>query len=270
MNKPQTDAAIRLTQEILERYWQHDYHYAVENMAEDVVWIGCTRTQFMRGIEQVEADLAQVDQELKSCHMRNQEYMLVHNNGKTCSVAGRYLVTTDPDTDIFLQVQQRCMVIWELDEERLVIKGLYVSNPMGELALAEDETFPNHLGRRAYQYLTDSIMKEKDNHKFMVTDTKRVAHFIYENEMESLEAEKHTCYIHLQNASILINVPITRFLEEHPGKFVRVHRSYAVNPMHISHMVGSKIIMDSGREIVIADKKKGEIYDEIERFIKLQ
>ena len=39
--------------------------------------------------------------DLKPCHLMEQEFFVVQNSGNVCTVAGRYLVTTDERVELF-------------------------------------------------------------------------------------------------------------------------------------------------------------------------
>lgn len=81
---------VELTQECLSRYWQLDYEYTLQHCLEEVTWIGSTMEQYMVGIEAVRQDFETVNQELKRCHLKYQDFHIAHNSGNSCSVAGRY------------------------------------------------------------------------------------------------------------------------------------------------------------------------------------
>ncbi len=52
--------------------------------------------------------------ELKPCHLHHQEFYAARNAGKTCTIFGRYLTTTDNETGYYLQLQQRGSFVWEI------------------------------------------------------------------------------------------------------------------------------------------------------------
>ena len=57
-------------------------------------------------------DLRGTMRDLKPCHLMEQDFFVVQNSGNVCTVAGRYLVTTDERVEFFfLQVQQRCTFV---------------------------------------------------------------------------------------------------------------------------------------------------------------
>ena len=143
----QVEQLVRLTQACLTRYWQLDCEYVLQYLDRDVIWIGSAAHQFVEGREATAADLRRSMEEIQPCHLLHQAFLVAQNTGNACTIVGRYLTTTDDEVGYCLQAQQRCTVTWELGEAGPKIKCLHVSNPMGELKLAEGETFVNVLGQ---------------------------------------------------------------------------------------------------------------------------
>ena len=106
MTKKNIDEVIRLTQECLTRYWQLDIDYIISLCDEDVVWIGALQSEFTMGKDAFIEDLTAVKKELKPCHLVSQEYVVAQNAGTACTIAGRYLVTTDETVEYFLQAAE--------------------------------------------------------------------------------------------------------------------------------------------------------------------
>ena len=153
----QVEQLVRLTQACLTRYWQLDCEYVPQYLDRDVIWIGSAAHQFVEGREAAAADLRRSMEEIQSCHLPHQAFLVAQNAGNACTIVGRYLTTTDDEVGYCLQAQQRCTVTWELGEAGPKIKCLHVSNPMGELKLAEGETFVNVLGQTTRKYIQDRL-----------------------------------------------------------------------------------------------------------------
>lgn len=268
MNKKTSNKLLELTQECLVRYWQHDYEYVLGFCSGNVTWIGATGEQFMRGIDAVRDNFAAVDKEIKKCHLNHQEFFIAHDDIKSCSVCGRYLVTTDAGEDCFLQVQQRCQFIWMLEKGEPKIQSIYVSNPMGELHLNEGEKFPNWLGQRSLQYLNETIALAKEQKRFTIIDTKGVTHFLYENEVEYIKAEGHNVILHLQDEKLKIYLRFSAFMEKYGENLVQVHRCYAVNPMYVVCIMENKMIMQSGEVISIPVKRIAELRESLKAAVE--
>lgn len=263
MNKKISKELLELTQECLMRYWQHDYEYVLGFCSKNVTWIGSTEEQFMRGIDAVRADFAAVDREIKSCHLNHQEFFIAHIDTKSCSVCGRYLVTTDAGEDSFLQVQQRCQFVWMMENGEPKIQSIYVSNPMGELYLNDGEQFPNWLGKRTLQYVKESIALAKEQKRFAITDVMGVTHFLCENEVEHIKADGHNVILYIKGKETKFYLRFSDYMEKHGNSLVQVHRCYAVNPMYVVQMENNKITMQSGTVIAIPVKRIAALRERI-------
>ena len=62
--------------------------------------MGAVQDQYKEGFEQSAEDLRRSLLELKPCHLLHQEFSVVQNVGNACTVAGRYLTTTDDEVGI--------------------------------------------------------------------------------------------------------------------------------------------------------------------------
>lgn len=59
--------------------------------------------QFMGGIHAMTEDFQQMVPYGKPCHILNQNFRVVQNNGETCTIAGECLISTDADVEQDIQ-----------------------------------------------------------------------------------------------------------------------------------------------------------------------
>ena len=128
--------AIDLTQRCLQEFWQQDASFVISCLAEDVVWIGAQKDEFLVGREAAENDLREAIKQVPPCVILNGEFYALGSGSRFCTVTARYLTSTAPSAEYFLQGQQRCTFVWEKTKEGMKIRHIHVSNPMGELQLA--------------------------------------------------------------------------------------------------------------------------------------
>lgn len=262
MNKQTLNEIIGLTQECITRFWQFDVEYAISYFDEDVLWIGSAQSQFMVGYEEAVADFRGIKKELVPCHLLRQEFSVVQNAGNACTVVGRYLTTTDDSVGYFLQVQQRCTFTWELIDGKPKIKHIHISNPMGELQLAEGEKVPNALGQMSKKYWEYRLTAAQDKNRIVVPDKSEVTHFLMPSEIVYVTANRKTCMIHtLSGRTIDARMSITDFLSKISGGFSSVHRSHVVNDNYIARIQQYEVVMADGSVIPIPVKKYTEIRD---------
>ncbi|MBP0982285.1 MAG: LytTR family transcriptional regulator DNA-binding domain-containing protein [Oscillospiraceae bacterium] len=261
MVKKMLDKAVELTKECWRRYWQLDLDFMLDHCADDVTWVGAVQSEFMQGKDQMREDFEQLKKELKPCHLLCQEYIVMNNSGSICTVIGRYLVTTDDNVEYFLQAQQRCTFIWAKNGESLEIKHIHVSNPIGEMKIAENEIFVNEMGKMAGEYMKRHIDALNDTTKIVGTSPDGHLHFINRSEIIYACALNKYCEIHTINGKIDLKMQISEFLKLAGDGFAAVHRSYVVNKSYIKEIRPYDVVMIDGSAVPIPMRKFSQIRD---------
>lgn len=260
MNKKMTQEALRLTEECLSRYWQLDIDFILSYCHEDVMWTGALQSEFMEGKEAMTKDLQALKGEIKRCHLTMQEFLVVQNTGNVCTIAGRYLVTTDETEEYFIQAQQRCTCVWELLDGKLQIRHIHVSNPIGEMKVAEGEIFVNQMGRMAKKYLLKHLHDLQDKDKLAVADMEDHIHFLSYPDILYVTACGRNCTIVTRSLGKLeAHMSITEVLKAAGERLTPVHRSYAVNNQHISSVRRYEVVMTNGDIIPLPVKRYKEL-----------
>ena len=264
MNKKTLQEMVRLTQECLARYWQLDAEFVIGHFDKDVLWVGAVQDQYKEGFEQSAEDLRRSLLELKPCHLLHQEFSVVQNVGNACTVAGRYLTTTDDEVGYFLQVMQRCTFVWELVDGVPKIKHIHVSNPMGELRLADGELFPDALGEMSKQYWNDRWRSVQGKKRIAVKDRDDVVHFLSPSEVLYVMADGRNSVIRTMSAETIRARPGRRKLLAELGEgFIAVHRSYALNSAYVSSIRKYEVIMTDGSKIPIPERRYKEVRERL-------
>ena len=264
MNKKTLQEMVRLTQECLARYWQLDAEFVIGHFDKDVLWVGAVQDQYKEGFEQSAEDLRRSLLELKPCHLLHQEFSVVQNVGNACTVAGRYLTTTDDEVGYFLQVMQRCTFVWELVDGVPKIKHIHVSNPMGELRLADGELFPDALGQMSKQYWNDRWRSVQGKKRIAVKDRDDVVHFLSPSEVLYVMADGRNSVIRTMSAETIRARPGRRELLAELGEgFIAVHRNYALNSAYVSSIRKYEVIMTDGSKIPIPERRYKEVRERL-------
>ena len=107
---------------------------------------------------------------IPSCHLQHAEFQVAASCSELYVITGKYLVTTDPEEKFFLSAQQRCTFVWEKNSSGLQISHIHISNPIGELKIAEDEAFPDTMGKMASHYMKEEILRLTSDRKLSVCD----------------------------------------------------------------------------------------------------
>lgn len=260
MNQQSLQEMIRLSQECLAHFWQLDAEFVIRYFDKNILWIGSVQSQYMEGREAAAKDFRDIMGELNPCHLLQQEFTVTANSGDVCVIAGRYLTTTDDEVGYFLQVQQRCTFVWETGKEGPKLKHCHISNPMGELAVAEGEKFPNAIGQMSKKYWDFRLAAIQDRKRIVATDKSDVVHFLSPHEVVYTKANRKNCVIYTTTGQeIHARMSITEFLEKAGSGFSAVHRSYALNNAYISLIQKYEVIMADGSRIPIPERRYKEI-----------
>ena len=260
MNKQALQDFIQLTQECLARFWQLDAEFVINYFDENIVWIGSAQSQYIEGYDETVKDFREIMNEIKPCHVTKQEFTVVQNTGNTCTIAGRYFTTTDDEVGYFLQVQQRCTFVWEVIKGEPKIKHCHISNPIGELKLAEGEKFVNALGEMSKKYWSYRINSIENKQRIVVTDTNNATHFLLPSDVIYVNAVGRNCIVYTSSGEEFnIRNSITDFMSNAGENFVLVHRSYGVNTAYISCINQFELVMTDGSIIPIPKRRYKEI-----------
>lgn len=269
MNKQTLQKIVELSQECLARFWQMDPEFVIRYFDKNIVWIGSAKSQYADTYEDTVNDFREIVQELKPCHLSHQEFTVAQNVGNACTIVGRYITTTDDNVGYFLQAQQRCTFVWEIKMGEPKIKHCHISNPMGELKLAEGERFVNALGEMSKKYLTSRVQSIQSRHKIIVIDNKDVTHFLSPAEILYVNAVGRNCMIYTTDGTeIHSRSSIADFIEKAGDTFSFVHRSYIVNNIHISSIHPYEIVLYDGSQIPVPKKRYSEIKKNLIAFYK--
>lgn len=73
-----------------------------------------------------------------------------------------------------------------------------------------------------------------------------------------MEASGSYCEIHLMdNTVILLSIPLSKVSEHlHSENFIRIHRSFIINLVHVCSFVGNTLVMEEGTKLPIGREYK--------------
>lgn len=262
MNKKLVEKAINETRQCLIHYWHNDSNYVDSYFAEDIMWIGALQRQFIQGRKIVFDDLADTNRTNPICNLFQQEFWCISNDRNTCTIVGRYYVTTDKSVDEIISEQQRCTFIWKAVNSELKLLHMHISSPVGYLE--EGEVFPHKIGKATYKYLSELAEKYDDKvNTLQVKDINGHIRFIFVGEIEYAEASGHYTTIFTVTEKITVKMAWKKFLDMIDKKFIRVHRSYVVQRNYIKLIKLKEILLLSGKSVPISRKYYKELEEKI-------
>lgn len=262
MNKTE-DEVVSLTAECLTRYWKRDYTFIFSHCAPKIVWISARQDEYLLTLDEVKENLKTNCAAIPSCHLQHAEFQVAASCSELYVITGKYLVTTDPEEKFFLSAQQRCTFVWEKNSSGLQISHIHISNPIGELKIAEDEAFPDTMGKMASHYMKEEILRLTSDRKLSVCDVNGSLIFLQMSDVMFISALGKETVVRTLTDCIFAKNSIKELAQQTQDCFVMTHRSYLVNPQYITAIRRYAITMQDGTELPVPRKK----YDEIRRQI---
>ena len=268
MKKIEADA-IKLSSEILRRFWQKDSDFAGEYFADDILWIGAQKDEFLIGIEAAKADLDAALREIPPCILLHAEFHAVSSGSKYCTVIGKYLTTTDKNADFFLQNIQRCTFVWENTRDGMRIHHIHISNPLGELQLSDDERFPTTMGKMAQVYMNRQIKQLAESRRISLTGENGTTYTLMQSEIMYISAFSKDTIITTVNGEMLVKKGISKLAKLFGDQFIPIHRCYIVNPDYVTALERYTITMLNGEKLPVPQKKFNEVREALRQFYNL-
>lgn len=248
---------LQLSARIVEQFYKRDLDSVLPLLHSDVIWIGAADSQYFQGYAAVSKQLKLLS-DAPACQIRDVQFDLTVLDTSTCVVTGQYLAETNPDSGEVLAAVQRVTFIWTNAGGGLRLIHMHVSNPL-EIQ-KKDETFPHQAGKRNYDYLQKLLKKQRCHGKpLALTGKNAETFFIQPEEIIYVEAVNINCILHCTAKSPFVCMPMAQISELLPSYFVRIHRSYIVNPHRITEIRRCYVILENGDRLPIPEKKYRDI-----------
>lgn len=126
------------------------------------------------------------------------------------------------------------------------------------LGVAEVNGTSTHQGDSTAPPLLDSGQGER---LFEFRDDHRISHFTTTEEIVYVEAHGHKCTIHCVKDVFDVNTGITAIAARLGDGFVRLHRSYLVNPWHLRTISAKGALLDNGERLPVPARRVKELRD---------
>lgn len=263
MIKKYQSEVLRLTQYILEQYWQKNTEPLLTHIDENILWIGSMDEEYIHGKETMTLRIDENNLEKPLVYMDSQEFEIVQNEGNTCIVVGRYRAYTKPESGMLLSEKQRVTFVWEKipsdGAEKLRIKHIHLSNVLH--IQSEDERFPTRAGRENYEYVKRTLAERGMNAVVTVKDDRHTNHVINYSDIMYIIADHNYINIHRNGYGVIRSrANLSAFIVGFPDEFIKPCRSYCVNKSYIKTLNGRKLTMVDGREFIIPTKYLRQIH----------
>lgn len=247
--------AMKLTQYILEQYWQRDLEPLLSHIDDDILWIGSMDEEYLHGKQAMMKRIKENNNEMPLVYLDNQEYEIVQNTGRCCVVVGRYRAFTKPESGMLLSEKQRVTFVWEKDKtedtEQLLIKHIHLSNILH--IQDEDERFPTKAGKENYEYVMKIMAERSQNAVITVKDENHASRVINYSDIMYIISDHNYIVIHLANelGTIKVRGNLSTFSEKLTDSFIQSGRSLCFNKNYVKILKGRNLEMIDGRQFGI-------------------
>lgn len=152
---------MELTSNMMNRYYHdNDVEFVIDQMADDIVWLGTAEHEFAVGKETVAGIFRRFAGQVPKCNISEEEYRVLCLGPEAYLCSGRMWIATDASTGISLRVHQRVTMGFRRVGEGLRCCHIHISNPYGEMA-DDDVGFPTKMARQSYEYLQERIEAQR-------------------------------------------------------------------------------------------------------------
>ena len=159
---PCEEAAIEVTRSLLQKhYWESNVAADEDVFDEPFFWFGAAEPEFSVDREAVLSLFRQFPGKVPKCNLTDEEFHAAMIAPGVYMVAGRFWVTTDPSTDVYIRFHQRISTCVRWREGRPRVCMLHLSNPYVEMN-EDDVGFPTEMARQSREYMRQQLEKQKE------------------------------------------------------------------------------------------------------------
>ena len=159
--KRRKQSVMELNSFMVHKYYcENDVNAVINQMAEDIIWLGTGEHEFAVGRETVSGIFRQFVGLVPKCNISEENYHVIQITPESFLCSGRMWIATDASTQISLRVHQRITTVFRWTDGRLYCCHIHISNPYGEMA-EEEIGFPTKMAQQSLQYLKEQIAAQK-------------------------------------------------------------------------------------------------------------
>jgi len=262
----QEHPAVALTREFIRRASRNDDTWCLSVCSPTITLIGESREVYAQGIDEVvHAVLNQPKQT---------EELLLGTIETACDqipdaniviVTARFLVASDPTKGTISASQNRATFVWGMTGDGYRLLHLHRSKPHEYHGEDDPRASINHETYRYAKALIDQIVRRS---AVSIRDVSGAIHYVSDVEVRYIEANRQRSILHCLNESIVVRRGFKDLVEEFGNVLVPIHRSFAVNPMHVKSLRTDVVVLDDGSEVPLPQRKSAEMRQRLSNAIE--
>lgn len=155
-------AAIELTRHLVRKhYCENDTEALIALFDEPMAWFGAGEDEYATGRDTISAIFREFAGKVPKCNLSGEEYNAMELGPDVYLCTGRMWITTDPSTNIYLQVHQRITTIFRWANGTARCCHIHISNPYSDM-VSGDVGFPTRMARQSYEYLMRCVREQQE------------------------------------------------------------------------------------------------------------
>lgn len=200
--KRRKQSVMELSSFMVHKYYcENDVNAVIDQMAEDIIWLGTGEHEFAAGRDTVSGIFRQFIGMVPKCNISEEVYHVIQIAPEAYLCSGRMWIATDASTQISLRVHQRITTVFRWSDDGPVCCHIHISNPYGEMT-EEDIGFPTKMAQQSIQYLKEQIAVQKAQIEKQTEVLRRLSYedtltgLYNRNKFDQVLAANDTCSSH--------------------------------------------------------------------------
>lgn len=261
-----TDELIDRSIHIITEYYRNNLEPFFEAISDDVLWIGPSERQYIRGRSTLMETFAR-ERHALTFTMGDIKVMCVAPQDHVREVVLHYDVLTHYPSGTVIPRDQRLHFTWR--ERRLRDGDARRWEP--ELVLIHisnawrydpaDTIYPVH-----YEAIARTVVSPAEPDRFLTLRAiDGIVHRVAASRIVYVETVKRSArlVVHTGDDAFAVGGTLSAFERDHPGDFVRIHASYLVNPAAVRKIRRFSVTLSDGAVLPIPEKR----YTEVKRLL---
>lgn len=246
-----TQALLRLSADIITRYYNNEIEPFLAACHPDVLWIGPANTQIIRTRETLVETFAEEHHNLRFEMHDLVTVPLMTPSSKVLEVLLFYDVDTIWPDNSMQRVKQRVQLSWVVEGGQPFIRVCHVSNALDYDD--RDVIYPVHYGEDRVRV---AVLSGEDRApRIVLKGANKAMLYLRPAYIDYLETSGMHTYIHTQNDIRESTERLTAIDKRYPGLFLRCHESYLVNPDRVTEITRFHLTLINGTTLPIPEKK---------------
>lgn len=253
--------AVAITEKFIHQFWSGDIRWCASVLAPEFTWIGTEADQINLNAKEFIKAHAAIIKKVPHAIPMNEKYSCMSSLlDRIFIVTAEYFCYSDTSENKGLAIEQRCTFVWKNSSRGFVLLHYHASNPFNPAA--HNEALAAVLPKEIYRYMLLVSSKRSYHATVELKDILGNVHVLRLVEIVYLQAQKQSTIVHTTDGKFRLREGISKVLahlnKADASAFVRIHRSYAVNPLYVKTIKAEEVQLASGGTLPLSTRRRSE------------